>query len=180
MGIDYSDELIKCARKENNFPNCVFETANLKDYRPDSPFDAVFMIGVLHHVDDMDAAMRQMVDQVKPGGWIIANEPQPSNPLFHFLRTKRKDSDDDYSDEQREISPREFREMYERAGLIDIRVVPQGFFSTPFAEVVMGPQALTGPLSSVACSLDRVLEGVLRSAATPLTWNLICVGRRPL
>ncbi len=180
VGIDYSDELIKCARRENDLPNCTFETANLKDYQPEAPFDVVFMIGVLHHVDDMDAAMSQMVSQVKPGGWIVANEPQPLNPLVHFLRTRRKGHDDDYSDEQREIRPSEFRTMFADAGLESIRVVPQGLFSTPFAEVVMNPQAVTGPLSSLACAVDSVCERLFRGLLMPLSWNLVGVGRRPL
>lgn len=178
VGIDYAEKLIDHANNVNALPNARFQTANIKSLDLAERFDAVVMIGVLHHLDDIDAAMDELVSTLKPGGWLIANEPQPGNPLIGLARRLRKRMDRDYSEEQDELSANQLRGVYQRAGLVDIRVVPQGLFSTPFAEVPMGPTILTRPLAKAFCLVDTVAERALRPLLGRVTWNLIVAGRR--
>ena len=179
VGIDYSDKLIECANQHNSVPNASFHAENIKDLDMVGHFDAVVMIGVLHHMDDMDTAMQQMVSTLKPGGWLLANEPQPGNPLIRAARHFRKRMDKDYSEEQDQISGSDLRKLYSAAGLTDIAVVPQGLFSTPFAEVPMGPAWLTHPVARASCLLDTVIEVTLRPLLGRVAWNLIARGRKP-
>src|SRR6266498_2932764 len=53
---------------------------------PQGPFDAVISIGVLHHLDDADAArmMRLAADALAPGGRLVTIDPGevPGQPWF--------------------------------------------------------------------------------------------------
>lgn len=179
VGIDYADKLIACAKEHNAVKGASFHTANIKELDLDETFDAVVMIGVLHHLDDMDSAMQQLISALKPGGWLLANEPQPGNPLVRAARSMRKRLDGDYSDEQDQLSAKSLCDLYERAGLIDIQIIPQGLFSTPFAEVPMGPPLLTRPLAKAACIADTAIERAASPLLGKLTWNLVAGGRKP-
>ena len=179
VGIDYADNLITAARQHNAVPGASFQTANIKHLDLNESFDAVVMIGVLHHLDDMDAAMQQLVQTLKPGGWLLANEPQPGNPLIRAARAVRKRVDASYSDEQDQLSTKCLRDLYVRAGLVDVDVVPQGLLSTPFAEVPVGPTLLTRPIAKTACLIDSAIERVLGKVLGRVSWNLVARGRRP-
>jgi hypothetical protein len=140
----------------------------------------IFLIGVLHHLDDLEQVLRQLVGLLKPGGWLVANEPQPANPLIRLARFVRTKVDRGYSSEQLQLSAPQLRAAYAQAGLIDIRTKPQGLFSTPFAEIPMQPQWLAEPLSTVACLSDVVADRVLGRLLKSLTWNLVVAGCRPM
>lgn len=178
-GLDYSANLIHYAQAHNASDGVSFEVANIKEYRPPRQFDVVFMIGVLHHMTDMAAAMENMIHWLKPGGWLAANEPHPGNPLVRAARVVRTRLDGGYSDEQEELSARQLRELFDNSGLTDVRILPQGVFSTPFAEVVLKPEFIARPLSSVACAVDTLLEKTCGPALRFASWNLIALGRRP-
>lgn len=177
-GIDYSQGLIDLANDQRFPGKNHFEVANIKDYAPGRTFDLIFMIGVVHHIDDPLPAMKNLVSLLKPGGWLVANEPQPGNPLIHRMRLARKKMDEEYSDEQLELSFEAMKDLYARAGLTQIRCRAQGLFSTPFAEVVMSPQWLTAPLSWLSCKLDTVLEQLPTALLRHLSWNGIVAGQR--
>lgn len=179
VGLDYSGQLIAYAREHNLLPGVEFVAANARDYEPAEPFDVVLMIGVLHHFDEMTETLRRLVPRLRPGGWLVANEPQPANPLIRLARSLRKRVDREYSDEQLQLSADELRAAYEAAGLVDVRVSPQGLFSTPFAEVAMAPQLVARPLASFACAVDAALERLVPGLLRRLSWNLVAVGRRP-
>lgn len=179
VGIDYADNLITAARRHNDVPNAHFETANIKHLDLDASFDAVVMIGVLHHLDDMPAAVEQLVKTLKPGGWILANEPQSGNPLIRGARAIRKRMDGGYSDEQDQLSARQLCSLYENAGLADVAVVPQGVFSTPLAEVPLGPTWLTKPIAHACCLADTLIEKACPWLIHRVSWNLIARGRKP-
>jgi 2-polyprenyl-3-methyl-5-hydroxy-6-metoxy-1,4-benzoquinol methylase len=178
-GVDYSENLIEYARLYNAFPNVHFIRTNIKTFRSDEPFDMIFLIGVLHHLDEMEQVLAQLVGLLKPGGWLVANEPQPTNPLIRLARFVRTKLDRGYSSEQLQLSAGQLRAAYAQAGLIDIRTKPQGLFSTPFAEIPMKPQWLAEPLSTVACLSDVAADRVLGRLLNPLTWNMVVAGRRP-
>jgi len=178
-GIDYSEQLIDFANGKFANSRCHFEVANVKDFKPGREFDLIFMIGVLHHLDDISLCIARMVEILRPGGWLVANEPQPANRFIRGLRAIRKKIDQNYSDEQSQMAFADLENYFLNAGLDKIESRPQGIFSTPFAEVVLEPQAITAPLSAVCCLLDRFFESTFPRFSRMLSWNAIAKGCKP-
>jgi SAM-dependent methyltransferase len=179
VGIDYSENLIEYARHHNAAGGAHFAAASIYDFEPEHRLDLVFMIGVLHHLADMDGALRRMFTWLKPEGWLAANEPQPGNPLVQLARRVRKRVDGSYSDDQETLSSRRLHRLFRAAGFVNVRTRPQGIISTPFAEVVLNPQFVTRPLATVACWFDTAAESLLWPLLAPVSWNLVAVGQRP-
>jgi len=177
VGVDYSKELIDCANQIHCSDNTQFYCENIKTFEIDRKFDVVFMIGFLHHVDDLKATLTHMKKFVKPGGWLVANEPQHSNFVIRLARKIRKKIDGAYSSEQVELSANDLRSAFEETGFGDTKVLPQGIFSTPFAEVIMPLQFITSILSYLACKLDTMLEIVFPRTLKFFSWNLVVAGR---
>ena len=178
-GLDYAGELIAYAKQNNGRLGATFLELNAKDLPQDLQFDMLFMIGVLHHLDDVPTVLRTLQNNLRPGGWFIANEPQRGNPVVRGLRWIRKKTDRNYSEDQREYSGRELKELYCAAGFENVCVFPQGLFSTPFAEVVMPAQVLAKPFSRAACVTDGWLERHLPRVMGPLAWNVVAQGQKP-
>ena len=176
-GIDYSENLIAFAEHTHGGPGVEFETADLNTLREDETFDVILMIGLLHHLDDPVASLTRLSRLLRPGGWLLANEPQSGNVLISVLRSIRKQVDDAYSADQDEFSAPELLDMYQRAGLTDIRVRPQGVFSTPIAEVTL--PSFVRAAAGVACRVDSYLENRFPAALKYVAWNLIACGRKP-
>jgi 2-polyprenyl-3-methyl-5-hydroxy-6-metoxy-1,4-benzoquinol methylase len=177
-GLDYSEELIRFAKAYHRSEKIEFFNANLKDFKTDRKFDVILLIGVLHHLKDSSAMMQYMVDLLKPGGWIVANEPQAGNPMIRLARALRKKTDPQYSSDQQEFKIVQLSEIFEQSGLTKIRIVPQGILSTPFAEVKMPFQNFTKLISTLACFIDKKVENNFRSLISYLTWNVIIGGQK--
>lgn len=178
LGLDYSDKLIECARQRNGGEHVQFLAIDLAQFRPAERFDAIFMIGVLHHMDDPATAVRQMADWLHPGGWLIANEPLRGNPVISWARRMRKATDDHYSTEQKELTATELRGWMRSAGFQRVETRFQGVFSTPFAEVMLQPAWLMSPLAAAACWVDRAAEKYCQGALSRLAWNVIVAARK--
>ena len=179
-GIDYSEELIRYAKTQNSVPDARFEAIDLKNYNPGRQFDIVFMIGVLHHMTDMPAEMQSLMRLVRPGGMVAVNEPQPSNPIIHRMRKMRAKLDTSYSEEQVELTAHQVRTLFLDAGLDNVSSLPQGYFSTPFAEVVIKPGFISRPLCSTAIYLDTKLEKNARNLLRYWSWNVIVTGLKSI
>jgi len=180
LGIDYSDKIIEYAKRHHDLPNASFRHLNAKDLESAyNGFDMVLMIGVLHHLDDMETVLKKLRSHLKIGGIVVVNEPQPGNPFITFLRRIRKKVDSSYSRDQRELSTKELFEVFQKSGYANMRIQPQGFFSTPFAEVPLPPQWMSTPLSLLACKIDCFLEMMLPRSLFRLSWNLIFIGQSP-
>lgn len=178
VGIDQSEQLIELARTYNASKSAHFHCTAIDAYKPNKRFDGLFMIGVLHHLTHPDRVLNHIVDWLTPDGWLVVNEPHPTNPLFSYARRVRKRIHKDYSSEQDEISGEQLSRMLIEAGLCDVILTPQGLFSTPFAEVIVRPLILARPLAIAACMLDRTLEKMARPMLHKLSWNLIAAGRK--
>ncbi len=176
-GVDYSEMLIEHARAVHQQDNVAFAACDFFAYEPGRQFDIIVMIGVLHHMQDVGKALIKCRDLLKPGGYLVANEPHPGNPLIQGLRKIRTAVDSTYSEEQVFLSPEFLQQEYARAGFSDIRTVPQGYFSTPFAEVILKPQFLFSLLCKMACVMDRCIEPANNRLLQKLSWNVIACGR---
>jgi len=173
VGIDHSEPLVAYARVHNAEPGATFHTVDVGAYDPGDTFDLIFMIGVLHHLDDPVGTLEQLRHLLGPGGVVAVNEPQAGNPLIRAARAIRKRIDSGYSGDQVEYSETQLRHLFIEAGYSDIGIVAQGLFSTPFAEVVTPLQTLTTPLARISCALDTAIENSAQPIARRLSWNLI-------
>ena len=177
IGIDHSRRLIDVAVENNTVEGVDFEVTSIDDFDPPWRFDLIFMIGVLHHLENPAGSREIMAQWLEPGGYLLANEPQPANPLVRAARRTRARFDRSYSSEQEEIGAAQLRAFFDGAGLEEISITPQGFVSTPFAELALKPYALMAPLARFACALDDLLERRSASWFSGLSWNLIGCGR---
>lgn len=177
-GIDYSENLIALAQHFNGSPNRRFVAGNARDFKNDTQFDAIIMIGVLHHMDRPLETLQHLVNILAPGGTLVVNEPQGANPVIRWARAMRMRINNEYSDEQEQYMEAELRSMLEAVGLTSVKITPQGLFSTPFAEVPMPVQAFSRIASNVACRLDGILESTAQPLLRSLSWNLIASGTK--
>jgi SAM-dependent methyltransferase len=178
VGIDYSEQLIRYATEVNKQPGASFRICDVEDLESDRQFDLIFMIGVLHHLARPELVLQHLRACLKPGGWLVANEPRRGNPLIDVARYVRKRIDSSYSADQREYSPEELRSLYEAAGFRNVTTFPQGIFSTPIAEVVLPLQVAATVLSKIGCSLDTWLESHAQAMVKGIAWNVVVQGQR--
>lgn len=181
VGVDYSAELIALARRQHGkFGDQVeFLMSDVHELALAERFDVALMIGVLHHDGNPADLVQTAVNHLEPGGWLIANEPQPANPAIRLARRLRKKTDRSYSDQQVEIAGSELRQLFDRAGLEEVRLRAQGLLSTPLAEVLLPAQALLVPVAITASAIDATLEGLMNPLLRLLSWNLVAAGRKP-
>jgi SAM-dependent methyltransferase len=180
IGIDHSRRLIEVAVEKNSGDDVRFEATSVASFEPPWRFDLIFMVGVLHHLEDAARSLKTVAGWLAPGGYLVANEPQPANPLVRAARRARTRFDRSYSSEQEEISAGELRAFFEGAGLEQIAIIPQGFVSTPFAELVLRPYGVMTRLARFACVVDGLLEKRPGSWLKAVSWNLIGCGRAPI
>ena len=91
VGVDYSESYIEAARRRFGSRGTFIasDVKHLLDAKQD-PFDLVFAIGLLHHLDDeaVAALLRDVRHCLKKGGRFVALDPlieTPQNPIARFL-----------------------------------------------------------------------------------------------
>lgn len=175
IGIDYSRQQIAAARLYNaGNSRASFVAANIKTVSQiDSKADLILAVGALHHMNDHAAVFNSLKTLAKPGADFVAIEPNRGNTLIQLLRGLRSKLDKGYSAEQRYFLASELWELVKSGGLVDITVVPQGYFSPPMAQVIISPQLLTAPLSSLLVAIDSLIDKGQSSLNEKLSWNLI-------
>lgn len=172
-GIDYSENLIKYAKKYNDYTGAKFECLNINDFNSELKFDVVLMIGVLHHMPEPEKVIKSLSRILKPNGIVVVNEPQAGNLIIGLLRKIRKKIDDDYSSDQVEFNEEEIYSMFEKCGY-ENTTFAQGVLSTPLAESRIIPGFIGLPLAWLAVLLDPILEKLLTVLSfKKLTWNIV-------
>ncbi|SFB60088.1 class I SAM-dependent methyltransferase [Algoriphagus aquimarinus] len=173
VGVDYSEGLIDYAIRYNSSEKAKFICANIRDFKPEEKFDLVFMIGVLHHFDDFEVIMEHIVDLLKPGAVLIANEPQSSNKIVQLLRQFRTKFDKGYSEDQIQFLPHELEKIFQKSGMEKVQTFSQGYFSTPFAEVILKPTWLFYPITKVSIFFDQLIQ---KNSKNIMGWNVVGLG----
>ena len=94
-GVDPDEEALKTAREA--FPGFVFKQMPAEKLRfEDDTFDLASISMAMHHLRKINRGLWEMKRVVKPGGWIIINEPitdnlnpaQEVHRLYHHFRSK--------------------------------------------------------------------------------------------
>ncbi len=83
VGIDVEMNRLKLARQNGD----VAFASGLRLPFPDQSFDLIYIQHVLHHIDDVPAALREVHRCLKPTGWLFLVETVEDNPLIHLGRT---------------------------------------------------------------------------------------------
>jgi ubiquinone/menaquinone biosynthesis C-methylase UbiE len=182
IGVDQSAELIAAARTFTaDRPQVAFVVANAKATTlPAQTADLLLSVGALHHMTEMEAVIGEMVRIGKPGAHFAFIEPQNGNPLIQGMRWLRARLDGSYSEEQIYFAAADLVALLTRCGITDLHTDYYGYASTPFAQVVLNPQALTVPLSRWAVRTDQWLERHLPAAMQRLSFDVAITGRLPL
>ncbi len=181
IGVDYSERLIDQARILNRGNDrAQFIAGNIKSVDlPGHCADVIYASGALHHMTELDAVMVALKGIAGPGAMLVVVEPQNSNPIIGAMRWVRGKIDPAYSEEQIFFAPRFLEDLFAGHGLADVTVDFQGYFSTPFAEVIIRPQCISVPLARWAVSLDRLLAARLPASLRKTSFNIIVSGRFP-
>jgi len=85
------DLLKERARKEGVLKNLRVEQNSFENkklcQKYFGKFDLVLMVAVIHHFDHQkrEKIFKNIVHSVKKGGWVVALEPNPLNPLYYLL-----------------------------------------------------------------------------------------------
>lgn len=181
IGIDYSREMIAAARLlHRGNPQAEFVAGNIKERTlPARVADLVLCDGALHHMTDLDLVMKALAGIAKPGAFIVAIEPQRSNPFIAGMRRLRGLLDRSYSRDQVAFSRADLQALFSKIGVTEPLFRFQGFFSTPFAEIPLAPQAVFAPLGRLAGALDNRLQRNLPALMGRLAFNIVASGRFP-
>ena len=72
VAFDLDERSLAAARANlKAFPQVQVEAASIYDIPYEDRFDIVFSIGVVHHLDDPERAIRQLAKAAKPGGQVL-------------------------------------------------------------------------------------------------------------
>jgi SAM-dependent methyltransferase len=84
LSVDISEPMLRIARVRRARPNITYEQRDLRDVRAyaDGQFNLVFSVNTLHHVPDLEAALRQIRDLVAPGGRVVLVDNVASRPAI--------------------------------------------------------------------------------------------------
>ncbi|MGA4539504.1 class I SAM-dependent methyltransferase [Uniformispora flossi] len=77
---DLSPALVETARLRRPHARIRYEALDLHDIADDRGFDLVLSLATLHHVPDLDAALRHLRGLVRPGGTVILADNVADSP----------------------------------------------------------------------------------------------------
>jgi ubiquinone/menaquinone biosynthesis C-methylase UbiE len=179
IGIDQSKEMIRAAERYNkDNPKAEFIAKNIKcNNLPQNIADVILSDGALHHMSELEDAVKSLVMIAKPDSYLVIREPQNSNKIIQLMRKIRGCLDPAYSKKQICFSEEDLVSLLRKYNLKDIVVDMQGFLATPFSQVVMYPQFLFKPIAYLAIKLDRWLNKKLPKFLKRLSFNIVVIGR---
>jgi SAM-dependent methyltransferase len=196
VGLDYSPELLVKARDrvrqagyeamvelvEGDAAALPFETAS---------FDATHVERVLIHVPDADAAIREMRRVVRPGGWVVAAEPDnagvridhASDPEGIALLTRFE-----MNQMRNPAMGLELNRRFATAGLLDREIIPMTDFDGSYDEAAaaIDRETLAAAGAEGILTVERgeaviayLLEAAARGEYAWLGTMVIAAGRVP-
>lgn len=170
LGVDYSSELIKIAQTRYSNSNSRFEIDNIKEIDKYGQFDLVFGIGILHHVDNLNAVLEKLKEIGHEKTIYLFYEPQNGNPFIQVLRKIRVRIDPNYSGDQVFFDKKDLTTRIKELGFTNIKLKYNGYLTPPFAQVIMKPQFIFKPLMRLSKEVDKLLFQKIDSR---VAWNLM-------
>jgi SAM-dependent methyltransferase len=88
VGVDLSRPLIDIARRRRGHPRVRYLAGDLLGLIDPDGFDLVLSVSALHHLDDLDAALRHLRGLVAPGGAVVLVDnvaQRPTPPRWVYL-----------------------------------------------------------------------------------------------
>jgi ubiquinone/menaquinone biosynthesis C-methylase UbiE len=165
--IDVSAGAIDYARRMHQRPNVTYAVGDAEHVaQAIPPTDYIVGRSILHHLQDLDAALREFFRVLRPGGAIFFSEPNPYNPhSFIVGKSRYLRRLDDWSDSEKPISAHALAAGLRRAGFTDVMVEPFDFVHPAFPLAVA---RLTDRANGALCRLPglRWLAGSLIVHAT--------------
>jgi len=174
IGIDYSKEFIELANQRYAKENVKYLCSNIKELNADKNPDLVLGIGVLHHITDINKAICEMKKISNKETIFAFIEPNSENKIIQLLRKIRMIVDKNYSEDQIYFSKQELENLFTINGFNLIKTKFQGYFSPPFAQVIINPQVIFTRFSKLSILLDKTLQ---RNFNNSLSWNMMVVAR---
>lgn len=176
-GIDFSDKLIELARKNysGEQSNVCFYPLSAEDFASatSEKFDLIFMIGVLHHISEIDNFLNSLKSLCHKDSIIVFNEPTSGNLLISILRKLRKKVDLSYSDNQIFFTTHQLEKFFANSEFTIIELKNQGFLSTPFAEVMLRPAIIFYPICLIALLIDSIMSKLPYTLTKLFCWNTV-------
>jgi SAM-dependent methyltransferase len=129
-GYDYSDTVVEMLKKQQ--PSINVWQADATTYQPPvSEYDAVFIIGGIHHVPDHAQKVVELCAKaLRPGGLFISFEPTSGNTVFRKARDliyKKNTLFDEKTERAFEVN--ELLNMFKSQGLKPVKVLHPGLLS---------------------------------------------------
>ena len=173
-GMDFSSELIKIADNKYGCENRRFYSGNISDLK-DEKYDIVVCVGVLHHLPDLEEYLGYISRAGNKETLFLFLEPQGKNPLIQFLRIIRKNIDPSYSKTQKFFHKKELIEKFNKAGFDILNIQYTGYFTPPFAQVIIKPVWLFAPLVKLLIKTDSFIHKYFPNR---LSWNISFIAKR--
>ncbi|MBN1971017.1 MAG: methyltransferase domain-containing protein [Candidatus Delongbacteria bacterium] len=167
-GVDFSCELIEFAKRNYSDDKTSFESSDLKNFSSEKKYDIILCIGVIHHLDEIKLVLDNVKLYLKNDGIFLILEPSSSNFIIQFSRYFRKKVDRTYSDQQIYFSRKELSEILNNSHFNLVKIKNQGYFTPPFAQVLLKPKFIFYPILIICIYLD----GILFKKNFPFSWNI--------
>lgn len=150
-GVDFAEQSIARARR-NAASSSTFDVVDITKPLALGTFDAVFLVGSLHHVKAAAPEIAKQLRDVAPR--IIVLEPNGAHPLRKLLELTpayRRAGEDSFT-----------------AGQIEIMFEEAGFMCADHRRVNLFPNFTPGPVFKALAGLERIIERspLLRRACT--------------
>jgi SAM-dependent methyltransferase len=85
IGVDISEPLIRIARERRSLDNVRYQVSDLMNFADPEGFDLVFSSTTLHHLPDLDAALRRLRGLVRPAGRVVLIDNVARRPSQKML-----------------------------------------------------------------------------------------------
>jgi len=143
----------------------------------DASCDAVVCRGSLHHMPDLDGALREIARVLAPGGTLVFSEPSNDSIVNRIARRRLYAGHDEFHEQDEGLRRRAFLPRLERAGFYVERSRGFGFLAYtlcgfPDKLSLLGRIPFNVTAAHVLIVLDRMLEALPIVDQLALHWQV--------
>jgi len=174
-GMDFSEELIKIANHSYGNKKTDFFCCDIKDLDKNKKYDLIICVGVLHHLPDLKEYLKNISEIGHKGSIYAFLEPLAENPIIQFLRYIRKKIDSTYSKSQVFFKISELQKAFSETGFEINKINYTGYFTPPFAEVILKPLFFFYPTVKILILLDRLIQNKIPNK---FSWDIAFIASK--